>query len=632
MTMFEWFDAQRASDTGNLLADFFAAQAVVSGPAGGKPGGSSHDMVRDLILRASDEARELRLNLYKRTQLAKAFRWRLVSLGVERAFAHRVARELVIHLWMNRRKSAWSGASRGPVAVRRTREEALFLLGNEMLGRGDRVHAISCYQEAIKFNPGLAAAYNNLGCALIGLGRLKEAETHFAKAVELEPNFAEAHTDLGNLYRERGLIAQSEISLRKALKIKPKYVPALINLGLTTSLLGQSKEARSCLEKALKIEPRNPVALVEMGNLLGREGKFAEAETHFKRALAIDANLCNAVAAIMANRKMTTADEEWPKRAKELIQNGVEPVDELKLRYAMGKYFDDIGDYDRAFENFQRANALRKQTSEPYDPVRRTRFVDDMIRVYDQARVLQVQSGSSSSERPVLIVGMMRSGTSLAEQIIASHPSAAGAGELAFWGDAFQKHGQQIRKGESLSPSELAELGQAYLTVLSGYSSDALRVVDKAPINSDYLGLIHSVFPQARIIYMQRDPIDTCLSCYFQSFSADFNFTVDLAHLAQFYREHHRLIAHWRAVLPPSSFLDVPYEALVSDPEQWSRRMIDFIGLPWDARCLNFHKTDRVVTTASQWQVRQKIYNSSVARWRHYEKYIAPLKGLEKLA
>jgi hypothetical protein len=172
------------------------------------------------------------------------------------------------------------------------------------------------------------------------------------------------------------------------------------------------------------------------------------------------------------------------------------------------------------------------------------------------------------------------------------------------------------------------KLAGGYLEVLARHGADAARVVDKAPINADYLGMIHSVFPQARMIYVRRNPVDTCLSCYFQQFSAALDFTMDLDDLAHYYRQHHRLTAHWRSALPPGKFLEVPYEELVSEQERWSRRIVEFVGLDWDERCLSFHKTKRMVATASVWQVRQQIYQSSVQRWRNYEKFIGPLRDL----
>jgi hypothetical protein len=171
-------------------------------------------------------------------------------------------------------------------------------------------------------------------------------------------------------------------------------------------------------------------------------------------------------------------------------------------------------------------------------------------------------------------------------------------------------------------------LADAYLRVLERHSADAPRIVDKAPVNSDHLGVIHSVFPNARMIYMQRDPVDTCLSCYFQQFSIALNYTMDLSDLAHYYQEHQRLIAHWCAVLSPGTILQVPYAGLVADQEGWTRKILDFLDLEWDERCLDFHKTKRPVVTASYWQVRQKMYKDSVERWRNYEKFISPLLDL----
>jgi hypothetical protein len=230
--------------------------------------------------------------------------------------------------------------------------------------------------------------------------------------------------------------------------------------------------------------------------------------------------------------------------------------------------------------------------------------------------------------KPVFVVGMPRSGTSLTEQIISSHPSAYGAGELMFWSQAVHEHEAAIQAGP-FSDVTRNKLAASYLQILDAKSGGSLRVVDKAPVNSDYLAIIHSVFPKARFIYMQRDPIDTCLSCYFQKFVLSLNFTMDLSDLAHYYGQHERLIGHWRKVLPPGTILDVPYEGLVADQEGWTRKILDFLGLEWDKRVLDFHETNREVATASFWQVRQKIYNNSVHRWRGYEKYIGPLLALK---
>jgi hypothetical protein len=176
------------------------------------------------------------------------------------------------------------------------------------------------------------------------------------------------------------------------------------------------------------------------------------------------------------------------------------------------------------------------------------------------------------------------------------------------------------------------KLAAGYLRELDAYSSSASRVVDKATVNSDYLGIVRSVLPNARMIYLQRDPVDTCLSCYFQQFSPAVDFAMDMSDLAHYYREHRRLMSHWRSALPEGCLLEVPYADLIADQEVWTRRIVEFVGLEWDARCLNFHQTERTVLTASFWQVRQKLYKSSIGRWRNYQKFIGPLLELKDIA
>jgi hypothetical protein len=225
---------------------------------------------------------------------------------------------------------------------------------------------------------------------------------------------------------------------------------------------------------------------------------------------------------------------------------------------------------------------------------------------------------------------MLRSGTTLAEQILASHPDVFAAGELTYWNTASATY-QPSALNTPASGTLLRKLADDYLRLLEDLSHDALRVIDKMPTNFAFLGLIHAVFPNARIIHMRRNPIDTCLSIYFQDFEAAVSYANDLEDLAHYYTEYLRIMKHWRLVLPEEAILDVSYEGLVNDQEAWSRRMLEFIGLPWDPRCLDFHETQRTVLTASKWQVRQKITGASVLRWRNYQKFLGPLLRLTEL-
>ena len=629
----DWFDARAASEVGAALADQFALQAASDSAMRNKSDAQKgpEAALKGILQRADLEVRALHLNFFKRAKFANSFKWRLLEKGVDKGMVDEVTQRLVMHLALNPTPSTPDNESPAVTAGRSSINDVRQLLaqGVKCLARDECEEAASVFQDLLKIDPRHGDALNNLGAAFCRLGRLNEAAECFRRATIVRPNDAVGYNNFGNVLRWRGRFVDAEIWLRRALKLNPTSVDARNNLGFTLAFLGRLRDAKANFKKVLKSAPRNDQALFGLGHIAAIEGSFEEASTLFQRALEVNPKMPSAWAAQSSIRKMTSSDAAWLEGAEKIASSGVPPMDEADLRFAMGKYCDDVMDFEGAFGNYERANELLKTAAEPYDRDARFAFVNDMIRVYTREAISTVQKGGSSSTKPVFVVGMMRSGTSLAEQIIASHPAAKGAGELAFWSDATDEHEIQLRKG-MLDERTRMKLAEDYLRVLAATSGDAGRIVDKAPINADHLGVIHVVFPNARIIYMQRDPIDTCLSCYFQKLAAGLNFTMDLSDLAHYYREHHRLMAHWRAVLPPGSILDVPYSELVADQEGWTRKILDFLGLEWDDRCLAFHETKRQVVTASYWQVRQKMYKNSIARWRNYKKFIGPLLDLRE--
>jgi tetratricopeptide (TPR) repeat protein len=628
--LLKWFKAREAAETAIALADQFPVPLSAARGKQEQLSRAHGEPLRDFLQRAVHEARSLRLNFFKRAWFANSFKWRLVENGVDAETANEWTQTLVLEISSNGIHSAPGHES----SVARTQRpgsgnaQNLFTLGHEAYARGAYAEAVTYLEEFVGLKPGRADALNELGAALFNLGRYLEAENSFRKAIGRQPNYSDAHGNVGVVYLARGHYCDAENSLRRALRLKPGSLEHRSNLGLTLFHLGRLRDAEAQFEKVLKVAPRHGPALHGMGVVARAEGRFDEAGALLNRALEVDPELPATWAALAGIRKMTPSDGAWLARAEQIVANGIAPVDEAGVRFAIGKYCDDVREFERAFKHYERANELLKTLATHYEADARGCFVDDLIRVHTREAVSRVE-GASASVKPVFVVGMARSGTSLAEQIIASHPAAAGAGELPFWNAAMRKHDAVIRR-EPLGEPIRRDLAEGYLGALSGYSRDALRIVDKAPFNCDYLGVIHSVFPNARIIYMRRDPIDTCLSCYFQPFPATLNFTMDLSDLAHYYQEHQRLMAHWRAVLPPGTILDVPYAELVADQEGWTRRILEFVGLEWDPRCLDFHSTKRAVGTASYWQVRQRIYTDSVQRWRNYRKFIGPLLDLKE--
>ncbi len=632
--LLKWLDAREATATGAALADDFYLQSGSKLPrsrareAGQEP--ELQKFLQKFLQRVDQAARPLKLNVFKRAKLANSFKWRLLEKGVEQELADELTQALVMRLMgagvgtavAARASGAKRGAARDSQALRAKARDAL-------AGR-DYEAAREGFQDLVNHDPRDAVARHELGTALAQLGRYREAEEELRRAIGLRPGFPEALLNLAGVLQATGRYKDSEDPLRRALKAKPAYLEARVSLGMSLMLLGRTREARDSYEKALRAAPRNTQTLVGLGQVEALEGRFPEAEAAYRQALQTEPGSPAAHAALVWLRRMTSADAAWLERAEDLAAGGITPIDETNLRYAIGKYCDDVGDFARAFRNFQRANELQRLRAIPYDRGAHERFVSDLISAYTPEVLARASEGASDSARPVLVTGMPRSGTSLVEQIIASHPAAYGAGELHLWTVAVSRHEAALRQGH-LDGALSKKLAESYLRGLDEQSKHALRVVDKAPINADYLGIIHRVFPNARLIYLRRDPIDTCLSCYFQQFSPGMNFAMDLEDLAHYYRQHHRLVAHWRASLPAGALLEVPYAELVAEQERWTRRILEFVGLPWDERCLEYHKTQRPVTTASVWQVRQKIYTSSVERWRHYEKFIGPLRSLADL-
>jgi tetratricopeptide (TPR) repeat protein len=586
--MLNWFAARESTEIGIALADRLAPRL---------PAKDARRVLEELLAAVRREARLRKLNLFKRAKFAQSFKWRLIEKGVARPLADDLTDTLLLQLSLPGAADGspnWTPVARLP--PRRDPKRA-----EELLGKGGQ-----CLRN----------------------GAYGEAERHWREALSLNPKDARLHQEIGNLLRLRGEYDAAEAALRKALALGAASADAKINLGATLVGAARLPAASALYEQVLKADGRNVDALVGLAQIAEAEGRFQDVETLLQRGRKLEPRNPGILIGLIHQRRMGAEDRVLLERALEIAASGLDGYLEGSLRFAIGKFHDDVGDYRSAFESYRRANALFRALATPYDRDARRRFVDGRLRGYGAARIAGPAAGSSDSAKPVLVLGMMRSGTSLAEQILASHAAVRGAGELPFWSVAARTHETELRDGPP--GAELRrKLADAYLRVLDGHSAGARHVIDKAPVNVDHLGLIHAVFPNARIIYLQRDPIDVCLSCYFQRFSPSLNFTMDLSDLAHYYREHRRLMRHWRRVLPPGTLLEVPYAGLVCDPEGWTRRMLGFLGLEWDEHCRNFHETRRTVLTASAWQVRQKVYSSSIERWRHYEDFIEPLLDLK---
>jgi tetratricopeptide (TPR) repeat protein len=493
-----------------------------------------------------------------------------------------------------------------------------------LAGLGRYEASASCYRDLLERTPSDARLHANLGHVLHCLGDYRAAIAHCRRAIELEPRLPESHLHLGNSLLALNALYDAEAAYRAGLEAAPDHAPLHTAHAMAERALGRLADAEASTRRALALRPEAADTLALLGSLAIDHGRFDEAEDMLRTALTIDPHLPEAMVSLAAVRKMSSADVPWREAAERVLARGLPVAHAINLHHALGKYYDDVDEHDAAFQHHRKGNELARASRPGYDRAEMTQRVTRTLAVFDRDALAAPQAGGSDSERPVFVVGMPRSGTSLTEQILASHPAVHGAGELLYW--IFAADAERTAPAEQ-RVATIRELGRAYLEGLAMQAPDATRVVDKLPVNFRHIGLIRTALPGARFIHLERNSLDTCLSIYFQGFSAAHPYATDFDDLAHYYHEYRRLMAHWRTVLPPQTLLEVRYEDLVDEPEGWSRRMLAHIGLPWDPRCLEFHRTRRPVLTASNWQVRQPISKGSVDRWRRYERFIGPLRG-----
>lgn len=491
--------------------------------------------------------------------------------------------------------------------------------------------AVARYLEAIRANPLFADAHNNLGVALIQLRRIDEARTRFERALHLKPDYADAHNNLANLLAEAGRWDDAMPHFERACAINPKLVNARKGLAASCAARGQMDEAVRQYRLALAGKPDDVEMHNSLANIFTYQGRFDEAAVHYGHAIKIRPSWAEAHFNRAAVKTFYPADPDLTAIAQLAEKHDLPPADAVFVHFALAKALEDCGEFERSFIHLRKGNDLKRRQID-YDEPRLDRFFHRISGVFDKRLIDRFDGEGDPSAAPVFVVGMPRSGTTLVEQILSSHPDIHGAGELTDLNTTVQSvltadglQGEYPEGVLALGSSTLRRLARVYLDRLSARAGAARRIVDKLPGNLIYIGLIRMMLPNARIIHVARDPVDTCLSCYSRLFTAGQVFTYDLGEIGRFFRRYAKLMAHWRSVLPPDTMLDVRYEDIVDDLAGQARRLIDYCGLPWDDRCLAFHKNNRPVSTASAVQIRRPIFRTSIQRWRRFEFGLAPL-------
>jgi tetratricopeptide (TPR) repeat protein len=536
-------------------------------------------------------------------------------------------------------------------------------LGSALKATGKRTEAVEAYQQAIALKPDYAVAHCNLAAVQIEQGAFAAGLASADRAVTLAPDLVAAHVNRANALIGLRRFGEAEASLRRALELMPGRAATHSELGAVLGELGRFDEAIASHQRAIELQPSNSLLHHDLGRTQFQAQELEASEASFRRALSLDRDLAPAwhwlgntqlvsggiEDGLACFRRAVAIDPDLADAHEALAYSG-QRAGEAHLQhlsafaaesdrpmapriaagFAVGGFLDNAGRQDEAFSHFEAANALQRQllaeAGERFDPDALACEISGVIRRCTPALFSAAAGWGNGSGLPVFIVGMPRSGTSLVEQIAATHSQIFGGGERK---DIFriaeavfgQNRDRPIEEWDMEVARQLADRHIAHLQRLAGR---ALRVTDKMPDNILHLGIIAVLFPAARIIFCRRDMRDNCLSCFFQRFGEGTAFAYDLADCARRCLQIERLAEHWRRVLP-LSMLTVDYEALVAEPEGESRRLIEFLGLDWEPGCLEFHRTRRPVFSASLWQVRQPVFNHSVGRWRHYVRHLQPL-------
>lgn len=529
-------------------------------------------------------------------------------------------------------------------------------LGELYRRKDDTDKALACFKRCLEMEPNHADAVNNLAGVLLNSGEFIESLRYLQKYLELQPRSAQGYANLSVAMCAAGDVQQALVCLRNALAIDPSLNETRFKLVNLLTSAGDFAEATQLLDEWEAREPGDARLLSVRARMLERQGRIEEARAAYERINESERHL----SAVRITEATLLDVEGKPAEAAKILESVIEnsdadALDLVGIRFSLGKHYDAIGEHDKAFDCYSQANAgRRKGFGTPFDADRSLENRDFVIKTFDEAwkKRDSASSGGYASNMPIFILGMPRSGTSLTEQILGAHSQVNPAGELQAFSKmvrASHNEGREqvakegrfeiIENGvdgnqspiipQDFEPATLEQIGKGYVDYVRELAGDLPHVTDKMPYNFLFAPLIHMSLPGAKIIHTRRNPIDTCLSCYFQNFSGGSEYSFDLEDLAVYYNNYLAMMDHWRDELK-LPMLEIDYEELVSDTESTVRKMLEFCELDFEQQCLASHKNKRIVATASYQQVRQPIYTKSVERWKPYEKHLGPL--LERLA
>lgn len=498
------------------------------------------------------------------------------------------------------------------------------------LSEGRMDEAEKLLRDLLVQDPDDVRALRMLGSIAIEASRFRAARKMLERAIELKPGFVPGWNDLANLFMKQDRYEQALDAVQHALDIDPKMVHSWVVRGNILTRAQRNQESLEAYRQALDLSPRSVGALSGMGHVLKTIGRQEESIESYRKCIKSHPKYGEAYWSL-ANLKTFHFDDEEVKVMQKMVEEK-DLADEPKVNFflSLGKHYDNEKDYDRAFEYYRRGNDLRRE-HEIYDPVQTQVVHDRIIEVFSREFLEEREGWGDPDPAPILIVGLPRSGSTLIEQILASHSMVEGTMELP---DLSRLTAELSRRSpgrteypeavKNLDRENVRAMGQAYLQSTMRYRTDKAYFIDKMPNNFSAIGFLHLILPNARVIDARRHPLDSCLGSYKQLFFKGQSFTYDQFELGHYYMDYRRIMEHWRDVVP-GKVLDLHYEQMVTDQENQTRRLLEFCGLPWEDQCLRFYETERAINTASSEQVRQPIYTGAINFWRNYESHLGEL-------
>ncbi len=497
---------------------------------------------------------------------------------------------------------------------------------------GRREEAEKLYRMILQQVPDQPDALNLLGVLAVDGGKKELAVDLITRAAMRRPRDPSILNNLGNALFLQRRHDEAQAHLEMAVALKPDFVEALFNLGRTIRMQGDLIESRYYFQRVIELNPRHSGAMASIARTYEDEGDMAQAEADYRRAMVEFPDRSGGYRGLSHVKKWKGDEPEIELMLEKFDSDQVRPIDRVGFAYALGKIYDDMKEFDKAFEYYKFAN---DNSGIEHDHQKVVEHYTRIMEIYSPEFLRKNYGNGHPTKKPIFIVGMPRSGTTLTEQIFSAHKDCFGAGELEYAARCSRQLASLSTKvadspdslvsvAEGVSSDGWRILGHSYLKAIEQKSPTASRIVDKMPHNYEQLGLISMMLPNAKIIHIRRQAPDTCISCYMHDFNEFHSYNRDLHSAGLYYRQYERLSDYWAEALPMPIF-QLKYEDLVMDQEATIRKMLDFCELEWDPNVLEFHKLKRNVVTPSNTQVRQPMYKKAKDRWRNYEANLGPL-------